>query len=336
MNQQKNLLFQEIRGICIIAVICIHLPSSIEGTSSFDYWLFFRKVVEFPVAVFIFLSGYFLKVNKEESIFQFYKKKILRLAIPYLIWTILYSAIIIGDNIDLSIGGIFSLIFLGSASGHLYFISVLLQLLVISPIIIYAFDNKNKILEIILWSITPLSLLLLYISNIYYGYTIGMPYKMFPVWILFYILGIAYRRKYFSFNTSHTFAFLLIIITLIISVAEAHVLIFIGCTSSFASSQITIGSFLFAIGVITLLINKGKEDNPNNFLVKSGDYSFGIYFIHAFFLIMAQILPISTKLPYFILIQISYFTASFTLSYLCVSIANKYLSPKILRYIGFR
>lgn len=335
MSQSKNLLFQEIRGICIIAVICIHLPPSLEGTSSFDYWLSFRKIVEFPVAIFVFLSGYFLNINKEKSIFYFYKKRFLRLAIPYFIWTVLYSILILRNNIDLSASGMFNIIFLGGASGHLYFISVLLQLIIISPIIIYAFENKNKILQIALLAITPLSLLLLYISNIYYGYAVGAPYRISLVWILFYILGIAYRKQYFTFKISHTLTFLLVITTLIIAIAETHILIYLGCSPGFASSQITIGSFLFTIAVIALLLNK-EEEKPNNLLVKFGDYSFGIYFIHVFFLfVMYKILPVSTELPYFILIQISYFMVSFTLSYLCVLLASKYLNSKILRYIGF-
>jgi len=335
MELSKNLLFQEIRGVCIIAVIFIHLPSAIENTNSFDYWLSFRKIVEFPVAVFIFISGYFLNIDKEKGLCYFYKKKFLRLAIPYFLWTILYSLLFLGENADWSVGRILDIVLFGGASGHLYFISILLQLIVISPVIVYAFDYKKKLLQIILLSITPLYLVFIYMSNIYYGYSIFTPYKSLPAWILFYILGIAYRRQYFSFRASHSLIFLLVLISLIIAIAESHLLIYMGCSPGFASSQVTIGSFVFAIAVIALLLNK-SEDSYNRFLVKAGNYSFGIYLIHIFFLmLMYRIIPTSADLPYFIINQIVYALLTFVLSYFTVLLVNKYMGHKIVRYIGF-
>lgn len=63
----RNEFWQCVRGICILAVVLIHCPSGIEyGRGTFEYaaTLLLRQVINFPVAVFIFLSGYFINVEK--------------------------------------------------------------------------------------------------------------------------------------------------------------------------------------------------------------------------------------------------------------------------------
>ena len=65
--ERRSQYWQIIRAICIIAVIMIHCPN---GTSlnqdSFQFWLyvFIRALVNFPVAIFIFMSGMFVNPEK--------------------------------------------------------------------------------------------------------------------------------------------------------------------------------------------------------------------------------------------------------------------------------
>ncbi len=60
---KKNNFWQIIRGLCIIAVVMIHCPNGV-GTSTQSVWLFLRQFINFPVATFIFLSGYFVNSEK--------------------------------------------------------------------------------------------------------------------------------------------------------------------------------------------------------------------------------------------------------------------------------
>jgi len=65
--------WQYIRGICIICVILIHCKTGVGyennliGSWNFDYWLIFRQFINFPVAVFIFLAGYFTNIEKAKK-----------------------------------------------------------------------------------------------------------------------------------------------------------------------------------------------------------------------------------------------------------------------------
>lgn len=61
----KSEYWQLVRGICILAVIMIHCPSGIEySVIGRNCWLILRQLINFPVAMFIFMAGYFLIIDK--------------------------------------------------------------------------------------------------------------------------------------------------------------------------------------------------------------------------------------------------------------------------------
>lgn len=67
MSQGKSEYWQAIRGICILAVIMIHCPTGQEYSINETYaWLVLRQIINFPVALFIFMAGYFVNTDKVE------------------------------------------------------------------------------------------------------------------------------------------------------------------------------------------------------------------------------------------------------------------------------
>lgn len=126
---KKSEYWQCIRGICILAVIMIHCPSGHE------IWLGIRQLINFPVAVFIFMAGYFVNPQKVDK--QWLKKR-WRLLIPYLLWNSVYSLknVMTGINIK---SVIYAFVF-GQSAASLYYILVLLQLTLLTPYLI----NKRK------------------------------------------------------------------------------------------------------------------------------------------------------------------------------------------------
>lgn len=66
----KNQYWQVVRAVCILAVVMIHCP---PPTQNIDTWLIIRQFINFPVAVFIFLSGYF--VNPDKADFNWVKNR---------------------------------------------------------------------------------------------------------------------------------------------------------------------------------------------------------------------------------------------------------------------
>lgn len=61
----KSQYWQMIRGICILAVIMIHCPNAIGlSTGEFSVWMVLRQLINFPVALFVFMAGYFVNTDK--------------------------------------------------------------------------------------------------------------------------------------------------------------------------------------------------------------------------------------------------------------------------------
>lgn len=67
-KKTKSQYWQMVRGICILAVIMIHCPSG-QNYTELDYnaWIVFRQFINFPVAMFIFLAGYFMTPEKTQG-----------------------------------------------------------------------------------------------------------------------------------------------------------------------------------------------------------------------------------------------------------------------------
>ena len=84
-KQPKNIKVQYLRAIAIMAVVLIHTcPSG-------SLQVICRPFINFAVATFLFLSGYLTK-SEIENRQTFFKKRIVRVIIPYAIWTLLYTA----------------------------------------------------------------------------------------------------------------------------------------------------------------------------------------------------------------------------------------------------
>lgn len=77
MSQARDNYWSMLKGIAILAVLMIHIPL----TSDTNSILATRQIINFPVAVFLFLSGFFVKIGDRR------KDSIKRLLIPYIIWS---------------------------------------------------------------------------------------------------------------------------------------------------------------------------------------------------------------------------------------------------------
>lgn len=72
------------RAIAIIAVVMIHT------TPAGQWQVFCKPFINFAVAAFIFLSGYLTKTDNDNWL-KFYVRRITRVLVPYIIWTVIYS-----------------------------------------------------------------------------------------------------------------------------------------------------------------------------------------------------------------------------------------------------
>lgn len=334
----RFIYWQDVRAVCICMVVLIHLSLGSNDDSSQYLWLFLRQFINFPVAVFIFLSGFFCNFRAGDSVISYYKKRLSRLLIPYCLFSFLYLFImpmLRGDNVE---DILFKLL---TGHGHMYFLLVLVQLTIITPFIINYRNNGY-------FKILPFTLFVGY-SLIYYKYNYNHVTEYlacqtpFLPWCLFYYLGIEMK-----FNTSYQKIKIispllfcgLILISLIVSFVEAYTIFVKTGNYAFSISQIKISSILYSICVILFLYRCFDHNIKESPLTTIGNYSMGVYLLHPFFygnlkFIVSRVLPsIDFKIyPYLTYRNLLIWVLSILLSVAASYIFNR-ISPKMTKIIG--
>lgn len=294
MNKNRDLSFQAFRGIAIICVVAIH--SIVDfGKFSSDSWNFYflfiyRQFLNFAVPAFLFVSGYFVANENFSSLQEymvFLNKRLKKVLIPYFFWSlliILLSVLLLGFHLEFKT--IIYKLLTGGASGPYYFLPLIAQLYLITPILLYLLNKQSKGIIIIIF-LNFLSLLFLYIIRIYFNINPPLAYYGLPFysWIIFFALGIFVRNQNISFENIYSpyKIYILLIFFLILSCIEAYFLLIKLNLPDFAFSAVKFSSFLYSITIcFAFLILRQKLKIWPPFLIKLGNYSFGIYLIHIF------------------------------------------------------
>lgn len=320
---KKNHKIQILRAIAIIAVVMIHTcPIGISQ-------VLVRPLINFSVGTFLFLSGYLTDTSNIDTK-QFYKKRIIRVIIPYTIWTILYTTLsFYPDGIDIK--RYFHNFVTSDGAATLYYILVYIQFVLLTPLL-------NKLLHKKYWFIgfiiTPISLLI----NYYWLISGASPNKYLSLvwhigclgWFTYYYLGLYLKNvidgKKFNINK----LIIIYIITIFIQIMEGYIWYKLGEVN--CGTQLKLSSLLTTTVFVLLAysyINSTKFNNSNKILSLIGDYSFGIYISHLMIINILYKTPFYKFIPFFIN---SILVLSLTL--LLVIIGKKILGKKISKYFG--
>jgi surface polysaccharide O-acyltransferase-like enzyme len=147
------------RILAALAVIFLHLASdvaeSIWGSDTLYWWIanVYNSLVRWCVPVFVMISGLLLlDPNKSESLTDFYKKRVSRIMLPLIFWTLFFSAwtfvrgMIKGQEISL-----FHLVrnaLLGWPYNHMWYLYMVIGLYLFTPFFrkIVKFSSYNELL----------------------------------------------------------------------------------------------------------------------------------------------------------------------------------------------
>lgn len=269
----KSKFWQSVRGGCILAVIMIHCPTGQFGMYQ-AVWLAVRQTINFPVAVFVFMAGYFVKPEKVNL--HYLKVRMGRLIIPFLLWSTLYTIKnALFGNVRAWDQVLFNFV-TGRSAAPLYYILVLIQFTFLTPLLIKMKNRKW------LYTITPTYLCGLYIWNFVVGITPSLYGTFFPAWMSFYIFGMDARAGKMDIVVKRANP-LWVVMMLTVAWMESFALQQAGCSIGFVSSQIKFSTFIYAYLIILVLLkNQGKEGKGviRGVLSKVGDCSYGMFFSH--------------------------------------------------------
>lgn len=349
----KNPKIQIIRAISITAVLLIHTCNI--GVEQ----IYVRPFLNFAVATFLFLSGYLTNVSKINTK-HFYKKRILRVLIPYIIWSILYTTIsfIASGKIDLK-NYVLNFL-LGKGAAVMYYIPIYIQFVLLTPLL-------GKMLYKKKWwwvglIISPISFIYVYlklfniiapneyISSIWRICCLG--------WFTFYYLGLYLGNRAKIQQLDINKLIVVYLLTIAIQITEGYGWYkLVG--GSQAGTQLKLSALLTSVVSIMITYyyinstklkmrtniktsnkynyDKIKIDKHSNarlriydkLLILIGNYSFGIYLSHCMVLTALQRLSFWKEIPFVVNSLIL-----LTITLLCLVICKKICGDKISKYLG--
>ena len=170
------------RAIAIIAVVMIHT------TPAGQWQVFCKPFINFAVATFIFLSGYLTKADNENWL-KFYIRRVTRVLVPYIIWTVIYS---IPDIRSAGPSALVKNLLCANATTTLYYIFVYIQFVLLTPLLGKLAKSPYRHLG---WLIAPLSVILFKYIPVFGDIQLGKHIELFwnnacLGWFTFYYLGL--------------------------------------------------------------------------------------------------------------------------------------------------
>ena len=130
----RNQIIDNLRGLCMLGVIAIHIGSLALAPQSFTLYVVLEVLSRYSVPAFFFISGYglFLKddLGPGFSYLGFLKQRLISTGLPYLTWSLFYLlyfwAILPPGYVSLAPLSLAYVLFFGLGCYHLYFMVILL------------------------------------------------------------------------------------------------------------------------------------------------------------------------------------------------------------------
>jgi len=262
---------QILRGLAIIAVVFIH--NTPDGLAQ----VFCRPFLNFSVGLFLFLSGMLSNAANWNP-----KKRIIKVFIPYVLWTLIYSVM---HNISTPVNipmAFVKNVLTGKSAAVMYYIFVYCEFTLLVPLIDKLARSKFKYLG---FFITPIELVIVRYIPLFAGVEMNKYISILISisclgWFTYFYLGYLAGNKLISLNPGSAKIPILWAISIFLQIAEGYFCYTLGfeqCGSQLKMTAILSGA-LFALMAYGYIIRGTMKKAKGLKLL--GDNSFGIYFSH--------------------------------------------------------
>lgn len=291
-GNRRNNMIQIFRALSILAVVMIHT------TPNEEYQVLYRPFINFSVAAFLFLSGYLTKIENNNW-YAFRKKRITRVIIPYVIWTIIYSLQYLNSGFFTTVT--IKNLLTAQAAATMYYIFVYIQFVLLTPLLGLLAKSRYRHLG---WLIAPISILIFKYCPLLIGTNTNTYIQLFWcdtcfVWFTYYYLGLLLGNKIIRASYSLKGLLVLYAVSIILQIAEGAYWLSLGelnCGTQIKLSAL-ITSTIFLLIIYTVL-SRPNINIKNKLLRLFGDYSFGIYLCHIMFIAILHKSSFYNALPY--------------------------------------
>jgi len=282
-----------LRIIALFAVIVLHTTSPALETYSkgpLDIWLigdFYNSLVRFAVPVFVMITGA-LMLHREYDLAGFLKKRLSRVVVPFLFWSLIYIAFMYyNEDIDypddwrLLVKQVLHFLRDG-ASYHLWYVYMLIGLYLIMPVIGKFVRNatENEILYfLIVWFIVMMAG-----QSYLVHYKPGVDVRYFEGFVGYLVLG--HYLAFKDFKTQHLKAWMIVVFFLsLIAITAGTWLLFrhYNGISTVMYEPISPSIAIIAASIFLIVKQSAPKLSPTITKIRdfAGTYSFGVYLSHA-------------------------------------------------------
>lgn len=170
----RNTIIDNLRGICMLGVIGIHIGSLALAPNNFTLYLLLEILSRYSVPSFFFISGYGLActdkgllIGSRLNYIDFMKKRLRGAGLPYLSWSLFYMLyfwlILPPGFVSWNPLHVAYVLFFGLGCYHLYFMVILLWFYASYPL-------WRQLLRIIIHQSIPFMLVLLFIFQLAFNW----------------------------------------------------------------------------------------------------------------------------------------------------------------------
>lgn len=272
----KDLYVQALRGLAIAAVVLIHcLPQLAVSVAV-------RPLLNFAVALFIFLSGYLTPKERVRDVRGFWGRRLGKILAPYALWTLFYLA----ARGELAPETVLGAMLTGGGASQMYYLLVYAQLVLLTPALYRLLDFARA--RAVLYATTPVITFVRIGLAIARQDSLGAMVGVFcGSWLVYYLLGLEWRERVEPalklLGVTFCRSAIAFIVCLALQVA-CGMLWFSAGNYSMAVGQLKTTTMLTVIALIVaaMLASGGLKKALSSIrpLVVLGDLSFGIYLCH--------------------------------------------------------
>lgn len=343
MQRERDLSFDAFRGLAIIAVIGLHVVylGGYWNSPFCFYCQFYCQLFDFAIPAFVFISGYWLSKKQIKSLADyktFLVRRFSRIFIPYLFWSLILLGYEVIKTGDVNVYKMIFKLLLGRASFHYFFIIMIAQLYMITPLLQYI--NRKPYGLILVLIVNIMTLLLRYLSRLHFNFWFPSV-SPFYSWVIFYEIGLLVGRsdnKIFAAKKVRFFILPALLVCLLISELEGTIILSKYGNFGFAAHALKYSTFMYSVCIIfAFLFVREHFYHWPKLLVTIGYRSFGIYLIHVPVLTHVVRVLKETKIYSFpALYQLVVGLITISLCFLLISITRKLLPKPFCRKVfGF-
>jgi len=319
----RDLRLDILRVLSILAVILIRVTTVYESSDEFYYesltsWFIslLNRSLFWCIPILFMLSGALLLNNSNESIQEFYKKRMAKVLIPTLFWSIFFLSYlyIVKDYSLFNLVGVFIKF---GAFDHLWFMYAIIGLYIFTPYLRIALQHlpmptlKNLIITIFIFTIGNS------ILGQYFG-SQGTILSFFIGYIGYFLLGYyLYKNKEKYKKYTHLFGLLFLILIVLSSFLDIIREYYLHLNITFFTILLPLQSILLFLYILN---TKFTLKLPADLWAHLSVFSFGTYLIHALFILLME--------PYMTMDKLIYLPIFYLLVLVC-SYISVYLLSKV-------